>query len=477
MTRILTENPADTHADDESAGHASDLETVGTTQAPPAVVADNLAKCFHIYRRPADRLVEWATAGRTTRHTNFWALQDVSFSVGPGRCLGVIGENGSGKTTLIKLLAGTLYPTRGTCAVQGRVLSLMELGTGLNPQLTGRQNVQNMSRLLGLGPTHARERMAHIESFAQLGDFFDRPTALYSAGMRLRLTFSTFAAFEPDVLIIDEALSVGDVFFQQRCAARIRELLARGTTLVLVTHDMAAVQNLCDTVLLLRRGRPAFLGEPEEAVSRYLSGRNGVRSVQPHVSPADTQPCAHIDEIIAHDIIGDRGRHRHGHGGLRILAARVTSSAGRDTLAFAVGQSALVTVVIEAIRPVAQPRAGIRIFDRLGNHVFGAGTAQVGAPLPPLETGQCAIVRFEITLDLRPGPYTFGLGASEPPANTIQDSDHDAEHDGDPNGALFHDSIDLLGPIEVRPPADQRLAFFGLARLPMRVSHRVVNRE
>ncbi|MCH8271447.1 MAG: ABC transporter ATP-binding protein [Planctomycetes bacterium] len=467
MTRILTENRADTHADDESAGSGPGLDTARTTQPPPAVVADSLAKCFHIYRRPADRLVEWATAGRTTRHTDFWALQDVSFSVAPGRCLGVIGENGSGKTTLIKLLAGTLYPTRGTCAVRGRTLSLMELGTGLNPQLTGRQNVQNMSRLLGLGPTHARERMAHIESFAQLGDFFDRPTALYSAGMRLRLTFSTFAAFEPDVLIIDEALSVGDVFFQQRCAARIRELLARGTTLVLVTHDMAAVQNLCDTVLLLRRGRPAFLGEPEEAVSRYLSGRNGAPCVQPHISPAGTQPCTHIDEIIAHDVIGDRGRHRHGHGGLRILAARVTSSAGRDTLAFAVGHSALITVVIEAMRPVAQPRAGIRIFDRLGNHVFGAGTAQVGPPLPPLKTGQRAIVRFEITLDLRPGPYTFGLGASEPPAKT----------DTDPNGALFHDSIDLLGPIQVRPPDDHRLAFFGLARLPMRVSHRVVNRD
>jgi homopolymeric O-antigen transport system ATP-binding protein len=451
------------------------------TSTPPAVIANNLGKCFHIYTKPALRLAEWCTLNRVKHHTDFWALRDINLTLAPGSCLGVIGENGSGKSTLVKLLCNTLYPTTGSCSVRGRSLSLMELGTGLNTQLSGRNNVENISRLLGLGERHTRDAMDEIESFAQLGAFFDRPVGVYSAGMRLRLTFSTFAALEPDVLLIDEALSVGDVFFQQKCAARIREMLATGMTLVLVSHDMAAVQNLCDRVLLLRSGEAAFLGEPEEAVSRYLSrtdqpptgvvrsertaGRTGSTSM-PAAQVQQQETAATLGEqvraIIAHDIIGVRSNHRHGQGHLRILAARVTNTVATDTLSFITGDDAIITLVVEASESTAQPRAGVRLFDRLGNHVFGAGTAIVGQPLPPLSPGERVIVRFQLTLDLKPGRYTLGMAASTP------------SDDDDPNTAVFQDSIDMLGPIQVLPPADQRLPFFGLVRLPMTITHEVV---
>jgi ABC-type polysaccharide/polyol phosphate transport system ATPase subunit len=211
---------------------------------------DRLGKKFKIYPRRSGRLVEWLTLGRATRHQDFWALKDVSFNLSRGGSLGIIGVNGSGKSTLLKILSGAMYPTDGTFEVGGRVLSLLELGTGLNTELTGRQNIINSAALLGFPPDYARQRLGQIEAFAELGEFFDRPVRLYSSGMLVRLSFSMFACFDPEIFIVDEALSVGDVFFQQKCARRIQEMRANGTTMLFVSHDLAAVEALCDRVLL-----------------------------------------------------------------------------------------------------------------------------------------------------------------------------------------------------------------------------------
>src|SRR4051794_24542015 len=192
-----------------------------------------LGKKFKLYPRPWGRLAEWLTLGRAVRHDDFWALRDVSFTVAGGESLGVIGVNGSDKSTLLKILSGALYPTEGTFEIRGRVLSLLELGTGVNMQLTGRQNVITSSRLLDFPQGYAEQRMADIEAFADLpAGFFDRPVGLYSSGMLPRLVFSMFACFDPDVFIVDEALSVGDVFFQQKCARRLQEMRAKGTTML-----------------------------------------------------------------------------------------------------------------------------------------------------------------------------------------------------------------------------------------------------
>jgi lipopolysaccharide transport system ATP-binding protein len=181
------------------------------------------------------------TLGGVKRHDEFWALRDVSFEVRRGDALGVIGVNGSGKSTLLKILTGAMYPTAGTYDVAGRVLSLLELGTGLNPLLTGRENVVQSAALLAFEPEYVQRKLPDVEAFAELGEFFEKPIRLYSSGMLVRLAFSLFACLEPDVFVVDEALSVGDVFFQQKCVQRIEQMRERGTSMLFVSHDLELV--------------------------------------------------------------------------------------------------------------------------------------------------------------------------------------------------------------------------------------------
>src|SRR5687768_12125863 len=259
--------------------HDSSLLSAAAPTAPAErptsavmIRATGLGKRFKIYPRPWGRLTEWVTGGSAVRHEDFWALRDVSFEVAKGESLGVIGVNGSGKSTLLKILSGAMYPTEGTFDVRAaRVLSLLELGTGVNPQLTRRQNVVNSSRLLAFPPDYVANKMGEIEAFAELGEFFDRPVRLYSSGMLVRLVFSMFACFDPDVFVVDEALSVGDLYFQQKCTRRIEAMLASGVTMLFVSHDLAAVDALCDRVMVLHQGRVHFLGNKREGIATYYS--------------------------------------------------------------------------------------------------------------------------------------------------------------------------------------------------------------
>src|SRR4051812_20810667 len=265
--------------------------------APADVMVEvaGLGKRFKIYPRPSLRLLEWATLGRAVRHEDFWALRDVSFTVRRGQSLGVIGVNGSGKSTLLKVLSGAMYPTEGTARVNGRVLSLLELGTGLNADLTGRQNVVNSGRLLAFEPEDVAGQMGRIEAFADLAEFFDRPVRLYSSGMLVRLVFAMFACMDPDVFIVDEALSVGDISFQQKCATRLRQMQAAGTTMLFVSHDLAAVEQLCDRVMVLHGGRVRHLGDKAAGIRVYyaLSGASHPRTDR--IAPPPTPRPEHSE--------------------------------------------------------------------------------------------------------------------------------------------------------------------------------------
>jgi lipopolysaccharide transport system ATP-binding protein len=455
---------------------------------PPVVAcAQNLGKRFKIYRRPVHRMREWILGGK--HHTEFWAVRGVTFEVRRGECMGIIGANGSGKSTLLKMVAGALRQSEGSFRVQGRVLSLIELGAGLNQMLTGRANIIHAAALLGFPASFAREKMQEIERFADIGEFFDRPVMLYSSGMRVRLAFSMFACFRPELFIVDEALSVGDIFFQQKCATRIRELLDGGMTMLFVSHDQSAILNLCDHAMVMSKGSPIFYGAPEEAVTCYLAslrhdGRVRSRWERKTVAEDQTAPSttARSDpgdhaapatatgvpppsrrlgpahQILAHDIIGDRREHRHGSGKATILACRTTDAAGKDNLRTSVGQVLCFHLLIEAHDHIESPRAGIRFFDRFNNLVFGAGTYQKRYELPPLAPGQRLIVRFQVTMDLGPGQYTFGLGVGEPDGQSAQ-------------AGVPLDRLDLLGPIIVRKPDDGHRPFHGIAQLPMKVTH------
>lgn len=442
--------------------------STGEPEGPVMIRVENLGKVYKMYRRPVHRLHEWLTLGLVQRHSEFRAVGGVTFEVRAGECVGIMGANGSGKSTLLKMLAGALYPTEGRYEVQGRTLSLIELGTGLQPLLTGRQNVYNMSTLLGFPPGYAHEKMAEIEEFAELGEFFDRPVRQYSTGMRVRVAFSMFACFRPEVFIIDEALGVGDVFFQQKCAGRLRELLESGMTMLFVSHDANAVLTLCSRVIVLEKGLPVFHGAPQEGVTRYLSSLRGVSGRSkwsPAARPgaAASGAAAQVQAaIIAHDVIRERAAHRHGAGGLGIVAARVTDRAGRDTLSAMVGDVLRFSILLEARESIAAPRAGLRLFDRFDNRVFDAGTRQLGHVLPAMAPGDRVVVHFDLPLEIAAGEYTFGLGASEP----VPD---------EPEGHVPHDRIDLLGPIHVALPQGEERTFYGMVNLPMKVSHQVMN--
>ncbi|PYV39407.1 MAG: ABC transporter ATP-binding protein, partial [Acidobacteria bacterium] len=235
-----------------------------------AVAVDNISKNYRIYSKPSDRLKElFLRKGRF--HRDFWALRNVTLRVRQGSTFGVIGENGSGKSTLLQIIAGTLQPTQGTVVLSGRVAALLELGAGFNPEFTGRENVFLNAAIMGLSPQQTLEKLPEIERFAEIGSFIDQPVKTYSSGMYVRLAFAVSINVEPEILLVDESLSVGDIYFQQRCMRKIRQMKQEGKTIVFVSHDMAAVKNLCDSALWLEHGEIRELGPPDDVVGQYLA--------------------------------------------------------------------------------------------------------------------------------------------------------------------------------------------------------------
>lgn len=247
-----------------------------------SIAVENVFKDFRIYERPQDRLLELLL--RKQRHKNFHVLQDISFSVLEGRSLGIIGDNGAGKSTLMKLLVGTLQPTSGSIAIKGKVAALLELGAGFHPEFTGRRNIYLNAALLGVSDENIAELEQRIIEFSELGDFIDRPVKTYSSGMYVRLAFSIATMVDPDVLVIDEALSVGDIAFQKKCVERMNEFRKQNKTMIFCSHSMYHVQELCDTAIWLEKGHIREIGESHQVVGHYEDYCNS-KSTDPHEVP------------------------------------------------------------------------------------------------------------------------------------------------------------------------------------------------
>jgi lipopolysaccharide transport system ATP-binding protein len=251
---------------------------------------NNLGKCFKIYSNPWQRALEWAIPGKRTYHQPFWALQNISFEVQRGEFLGIIGQNGAGKSTLLKILSGVLQPTTGTYHIQGRVLSMLELGRDFSPYLTGRENAIRNTELLGFPDGYVQERMEQIAQFSELGEFFDRPVGLYSTGMSARLAFSLYAFLDCEVLILDEVLAVGDLFFRQKCYARLEELMTDKITIIIVTHNMGTVRHYCDHVIVLNKGQKIYEGESQKAIYLFHQLRYDRADILPETVPQEELP-------------------------------------------------------------------------------------------------------------------------------------------------------------------------------------------
>lgn len=235
-----------------------------------AVTTRNLGKKYEIYRRPLNRMAEWLTLGKARLHDDFWALRGLSLELKPGRTLGILGANGAGKSTLLKLLGGISQPSEGTIELNGRVTGLLELGAGFHPEFTGRDNAIMSCSLLGMGRAEIRRKLDEIVGFSEIGDFIDRPVKTYSSGMYMRLGFSVATCVDPDILLVDEALSVGDEYFVNKCTRRFDELRKRGKTIILVTHLIKNIRLLCDEAVLIERGRLVSRGEPGRIADEYM---------------------------------------------------------------------------------------------------------------------------------------------------------------------------------------------------------------
>lgn len=440
------------------------------------ISARNLAKSYRLWPHPSARLKSLCREGAArlfpggsapnralrraaaTGYREFHALHGLSFDVRRGEAIGIIGRNGSGKSTLLQLIAGILEPGAGSIVTRGRISALLELGSGFNPEFTGRENVYLNGSILGLGTREMDARLEQIIAFADIGDFIDEPVKTYSSGMMMRLAFAVAVSVQPDILIVDEALSVGDVFFTQKCFERIREILASGVTLVFVSHDMAAVQNLCSRALLLHQGRLLHDGTPEECVTRYFA--LGARRAATGPVEAGTHPAVAKEkrqEVIAHDLVA-KARSRHGDRQLEFVAATFLNEHGAHEPEIALGARGTVRVLVRANQALARPAVGLALFDRMSNLVFSAGTPQLNFPMPPLAAGQEVLLDFRLGFDVQPGEYTLGLDAGELGPNG-------------PNTGFFHDRITGVGPVTVSHDPNAPFPFFGAARLPLEISH------
>jgi ABC-type polysaccharide/polyol phosphate transport system ATPase subunit len=375
---------------------------------PPAIEARQLAKMYRMYPNPSARLKEILSLGRRSYHQEFWALDDVSFEVPRGGALGVIGLNGSGKSTLLEIVAGTLEPTRGEVRTSGRIAALLALGAGFNPEFTGRENVRLNGEILGLSRAEVERYLPRIEGFAEIGEFMDRPVKTYSTGMTVRLAFSVAIHVEPEILIVDEVLAVGDAIFVNRCVQKFEELRRRGVSVLLVSHDLALVKLLCDRALLLSRGRVLAEGEPGEVVNRY----NGLVLERQHAfAESQLTPSGHSAEEVSAALSYS---YRHGDGMAVVADVELFNEEGRPARALQSGETARIRVVAQFREPHPHPVVGIMIRTRIGMEVFGTNTEIEQVTLPPAQRGDTYEVNFDLECRLTPQEYTLTVATQSP---------------------------------------------------------------
>jgi lipopolysaccharide transport system ATP-binding protein len=372
----------------------------------PAIEVDRVSKAYRIYPTPRHRALELITFGARTYHTDFWALRDVSLRVPAGATLGLVGNNGSGKSTLLQVISGIVWPTVGRVGVHGRISSLLELGAGFNPEFTGRENVELYGIVMGLSREETLDRMPAIEAFAGIGDFIDRPVKSYSSGMFVRLAFSAAIHVHPDILLVDEALAVGDVSFQHQCIRRIREMQASGTTIVFVSHDMGMVRSICTEAVLLESGRVAAHDDPATIANIYHARTAGMDTAAAIRGPRPNGDSAAV-RFHAGDGFDDRVRvFRHGTGAARIRDVELLDGQGRQVSSVEYDEEVTLRVHIEYHEDAPFSILGFSIRDKTGTDILGTNTHEENVPLPARRAGDTVVVDFRQRLPLAGGTYS-----------------------------------------------------------------------
>ena len=391
------------------------------------ITITNLGKAYKQYPTRWSRLAEWLVPFSKPRHQLKWILQDLNFKVNAGEAVGIIGINGAGKSTLLKMITGTTQPTTGSVNITGRVAALLELGMGFHADFTGRQNVFMAGQLLGMNIEEISGLMPEIEAFAEIGDYMDQPVRVYSSGMQMRVAFSVATARRPDVLIVDEALSVGDAYFQQKSFERIREFRKAGTTLLIVSHDKQAILSICDHAILLNAGKLALHSEPEVVFDYYnamLADHQGQQVIQ------STLPDGKVKTVS-------------GTGEATIEEITVLDSENNKLNMVAVGQKIQINIVVSVHQDIDSLVLGCGIKDRLGIMIFGTNTYNTGQVLTGLKRGEQYVYTIACLANL-------GVGSHSIHASLVRNNSHVEKNYHWVDGAMVFevfnkDKVDFIG--------------------------------
>ena len=373
---------------------------------PPALRVEGVSKQYRIYNRPVDRLKESLTRGRWKTHREFWALHDISFEVEPGTTTGIIGPNGSGKSTLLQIITGTLEPTHGSVWHEGRIAALLELGAGFNPEFTGMENIFMNSSLMGISKAETERLLPQIESFAEIGEFIHQPLKTYSSGMYIRLAFATAIATSPQILIVDEALSVGDAVFQHRCTRRIKEMQEAGTTILFVSHDPGAIRALCSRAILLNGGRMEADGPPADVLDRYQK----VIMAQEAAYAEKVQPIATQDD----NQVAPQFTYRHGNGDAEILRVDLLDASKRPVSMVESGQLVHLRLRVVFNEDLEDPVYGFILRNRHGINLYGTNTQVQGLRSGLIKRGVQVETTFTFNSWLAPDLYSVSIAVHSP---------------------------------------------------------------
>ena len=436
-----------------------------------AIRVQNLSKCYQIYDNPGDRLKEFVAPrvkrlfgqAHTPYYREFWALKDISFEVKRGETVGIIGRNGSGKSTLLQIICGTLTPTGGRVQTNGRVAALLELGAGFNPEFTGRENVYLNAAVLGLSQAEIDARFDAIAAFADIGEFIDQPVKTYSSGMGVRLAFAVQSQIDPDILIVDEALSVGDAKFQAKCFDRLRQLKDNGTSILLVTHSSEQIVSHCSSAILLNNGIQIESGKPKQVVNRYLDLLFGkeksaiptvpdqLAEVATSISDTSTYHLSCLEDTFAQRHGYNPNEYRWGDGLASILDFYIAADDESYPSAVSTGQRITLVVAIKFHKDIYRPILGITIKTKEGITVYGVNSEMLGCT-DFIELGKCdTVIQVKTTFScsLAAGDYFISLGLASKHGDEV--IPHDRRYDS------IHQQV---------RPNDK---FFGLADLELKM--------
>ncbi|MEF8722503.1 MAG: ABC transporter ATP-binding protein [Candidatus Accumulibacter delftensis] len=385
-----------------------------------AIRVTNVSKRYQIYDAPRDRLKQFVfprfsfLIGKTPKQyfREFAALDDVSFEVKKGETVGIVGRNGAGKSTLLQIICGTLSPTSGSVQINGRIAALLELGSGFNIEFTGRENVYMYAAVMGLSNEEVGDRFEEIVTFADIGDFIEQPVKNYSSGMMVRLAFATAIHVDPDILIVDEALAVGDFAFQHKCMLKIRQIITNGVTVLLVTHDVGAVMANCNRALMLRKGSIYAIGGAAEVCDRYLeTDAAGFDKDSELLHPEDVTTNGSKQQTpprIA-DMQPIEPSYRWGSGQIMITAWSLVDVSGKVTNSFHFGEKMHLSILLSAISNIDRCFPGFMLRDRNGYHLTGITNRTCGQEILNIAAGDDVLLEFEITLLYRADNYSILL--------------------------------------------------------------------